>query len=265
MQERPTKSLIGLSGIRGGLPIDIGDLVHARSVEDSRRVFKGTWDKFTAAAVVKTVCAFANDLLNLNGGYVVLGIETNKNGRPVLPPRGLDHADVDRIQREVRGQCNRIDPDYQPLLFPELYDDRLILVIWAPAGDTRPYQAPKSHTDSTRLHYVRHGSETVEATGALRSQLFEQAAKVPFDERRSAYVGAVRISERLVRELNADIGSDIGPRYSLRRRKRLRQHAACVASECPQIAQEHCPVVLHRRPGPDIPGSQNRGRAVRRW
>ncbi len=210
MQERPTKSRIGLSGIRGGLPIDIGDLIHARSVEDSRREFKGTWDKFTRAAVVKTVCAFANDLLNLNGGYVVLGIDTNKNGRPVLPPRGLDQADVDLIQREVRGQCNRIDPDYQPLLFPELYDDRLILVIWAPAGDTRPYQAPKSHTEKTRLHYVRHGSETVEAKGALRSQLFEQAAKVPFDDRRSAYVGADRISERLVRELLADIGSDIG-------------------------------------------------------
>ena len=195
--------------MRGGLPIDIGDLVHARSVEDNRREFKASWNDVTAPAVVKTVCAFANDLLNLNGGYVVLGIDTDDKGRPVLPPRGLDDADVDLIQREVRGQCNRIDPDYRPLLFPELYDDRAVLVIWAPAGDTRPYQAPESRTSGERRYYVRQGSETVEATGPLRSQLMEQAAKVPFDDRRSLDTGADRISERLVREFLADVGSEI--------------------------------------------------------
>lgn len=195
--------------MRGGLPIDIGDLVHARSVEDNRREFKASWNDLTAPAVVRTVCAFANDLLNLNGGYVVLGIDTDEKGTPILPPRGLDEVNVDRIQQQVRGQCNRIDPAYQPLLFPEMYEDRLLLVVWAPAGDTRPYQAPRSPRDPTRGYYVRQGSETVEARGALRSQLFEQAARVPFDDRRSAYVGVDKISERLVREFLADVKSEM--------------------------------------------------------
>ncbi len=126
----------------GNLPIGLRDLIHARSVEDNRREFKVAWNESTRDSVIRTVCAFANDLLNLNGGYVIIGIETDDNGLPVLPPRGLANADLGRIQREIRGQCNRIAPQYQPLLFPEVYDGRAILVVWAPGGDTRPYEAP---------------------------------------------------------------------------------------------------------------------------
>ncbi len=68
------------------LPVGLADLIHARSVEDSRREFKATWDQNIKPAVVRTVCAFANDLQNLNGGYIVLGIETDQYGNPVLPP-----------------------------------------------------------------------------------------------------------------------------------------------------------------------------------
>ena len=188
-----------------GLPISLRNLIHARSVEDNRREFKAAWNESTKDSVVRTVCAFANDLLNLNGGYVVIGIETDDLGQPVLPPRGLENADLDRIQREIRGQCNRINPPYQPLLFPVLYQDRSLLVVWAPGGDTRPYEAPSRRGD--RQYYVRHGSETVEATGALRTQLFEQAARVPFDDRRSLSASMEAISERLVREFLTDIGS----------------------------------------------------------
>lgn len=30
----------------------------------------------------------------------------------MLPPRGLGNMDLDRVQREIRGQCERIDPKY---------------------------------------------------------------------------------------------------------------------------------------------------------
>ena len=156
---------------------------------------------------MRTVCAFANDLLNLNGGYVVIGIETDDLGQPILPPSGLEDTDLDRIQREIRGQCNRIDPPYQPLLFPALYQDRSLLVVWAPGGDTRPYEAPSRR--GNRQYYVRHGSETVEAAGALRSQLFEQTARVPFDDRRSLSTSMGAISEKLVREFLTDVGSSL--------------------------------------------------------
>ncbi len=57
------------------LPIDIDNLIHARSVEDHRREFKATWNDTIKESVVRSVCAFANDLLNLNGGYIILGID----------------------------------------------------------------------------------------------------------------------------------------------------------------------------------------------
>ena len=193
-----------------GFPVSIEDLIHARSVEDNRREFKAARNPATRAAVVRTICAFANDLLNLNGGYVILGVETDETGSPVLPPRGLERANVDALQREILGQCNRIHPRYHPLLFPVAYQDRVILVVWAPGGDYRPYEAPKTATTSDRAYYVREGSQTVEAKGTLRSQLFEQAAKIPFDDRINRATELDKVSDRLVKEFLADIGSEIG-------------------------------------------------------
>lgn len=125
------------------LPINLESLIHGRSVESSRIEFKATWNQVIRSAVIRTVCAFANDLLNQNGGYIVLGVEQDEHGNPMLPPRGLEGLDLDQVQREIRGQCRRIEPEYQPVLSPEIMQDRKILVIWAPAGDTIPYQAPR--------------------------------------------------------------------------------------------------------------------------
>ena len=191
-----------------GLPISLRSLIHAQSVEDNRREFKAEWNKYTSSSVVRAVCAFANDLLNLNGGYVIIGVDADETGRPILPPRGIGDADLDRIQKEIRGQCNRIDPHYQPVLFPDVYEGKNLLVVWAPGGDSRPYQAP-DRQGGGRSYFVRQGSETVKAEGALRTQLFDQAARIPFDDRRSLSEGMDAISERLVREFLHDVGSDI--------------------------------------------------------
>ena len=69
------------------LPINLEDLLHARSVESVRREFKKTWSEHILESVVHSICAFANDFFNLNGGYIILGIE-EKNGQPVLPHTG---------------------------------------------------------------------------------------------------------------------------------------------------------------------------------
>ena len=57
-----------------GLPFNLEDLLHARTIESQRLEFKATWAGPTKAQVVRTVCAFANDMQNINGGYIVLGI-----------------------------------------------------------------------------------------------------------------------------------------------------------------------------------------------
>jgi ATP-dependent DNA helicase RecG len=189
------------------LPINIEDLIHTRTVESNRVEFKATWDDQIKPAVVKSVCAFANDLFNLNGGYIVLGIETDELGNPILPPRGMDSFDLDLIQREIRGQCRRIEPEFQPLICPDTLQGKAIVVLWAPGGDNRPYQAPGRGGD--RAYFVRQGAETVEARGDILRQLLERAAKVPFDDRRALNAKVEDISPSLVRHFLHNVRSRI--------------------------------------------------------
>lgn len=61
------------------LPISADDLLRGRSVESARVVFKASWNADTTGfQVLKTICAFANDHQNLNGGYVVIGVAESK-------------------------------------------------------------------------------------------------------------------------------------------------------------------------------------------
>ena len=57
------------------LRINLDDLLHVRTVESERIEFKATWDrKVTGYQVLKTICAFANDLRRHGSGYVILGV-----------------------------------------------------------------------------------------------------------------------------------------------------------------------------------------------
>jgi ATP-dependent DNA helicase RecG len=189
------------------LPVKLDDLIHSRTVESVRLESKATWDRFIRDATLQTICAFANDFQGLNGGYVVLGIE-EQGGKPILPPRGLDGQDVERIQNEIWGACNRIEPIYQPILSPEMYMEKQILVIYAPMGDARPYQAP-DHAEgrSPRDYYIRLGPSTVVAKDHLRTQLLQLTARLPFDERRRPEVPLSVLSQRRIVKFFSDVGS----------------------------------------------------------
>ena len=122
----------------GTLPINIDNLLRQRTVEGERIEYKTGWNP---KAVLHTVCAFANDFHNLGGGYVVLGVEA-RDGRPVLPPKGIRPDAVDAIQKELLNLGNTaIRPYYHPLTATYDVDGRTILVLWAPGGETRPYKA----------------------------------------------------------------------------------------------------------------------------
>ncbi len=51
------------------IPTNIKTLLSGEVVEWARIEFKETWD---AASSLKTICAFANDLDNWGGGYIVI-------------------------------------------------------------------------------------------------------------------------------------------------------------------------------------------------
>ena len=68
------------------LPISIKDLLEHKIVENSRIDYKAGWNP---EPILHTICAFANDIDNTGGGYIVIGVEEN-SGMPVLPVKVLD-------------------------------------------------------------------------------------------------------------------------------------------------------------------------------
>jgi ATP-dependent DNA helicase RecG len=197
-----------VSVYKSGLPVNLDNLIHRRIIENDRVEFKATWDEHIKQSMVRTVCAFANDLLNNNGGYIILGIE-EQEGKPLLPPRGMEWFDVDRIQREIIGACKgNVSPEFLPHVYVEQYQAKTILVIWAPAGENRPYEAPL-RKGKGKTYWIRSAGATVEAVGDLHRQLMEQAAKIPFDDRRSLTGKVKDISWPLVKQFLQDVRSHL--------------------------------------------------------
>lgn len=192
------------------IPINIEDLIN---FESERLEFKASWSSdhgHVIDQVVKTACAFGNDFLEANGGYIVIGLG-EKDGKPDLPPKGLDQDNVDEIQKKLFEKFRLITPDYIPIMQVKSLMDRTVLVIWCPAGELRPYQAPQyaSRKGSNNSYYIRQGNVTTEATGVTLTELIQKTNKVPFDDRANPSLTIDVISPTLVRNYLADIGSEL--------------------------------------------------------
>lgn len=163
------------------LPININDLINARTVEWERLEFKEGWNP---EDVLHTMCAFANDFHNLGGGYIILGIK-EKNGRPVLPPKGLCKNIIDKIQKGIIELGYKMQPYYHPIVFPCTFKKKQVLVLWCIGGQSRPYKAPVSLSklNNRYAYYIRKASKTVIAKTQDERELFELASKIPFDDR----------------------------------------------------------------------------------
>jgi ATP-dependent DNA helicase RecG len=163
------------------LPININDVLHGRSVEWERLEFKRNWNP---EPVLHTLCAFANDFHNIGGGYLLIGV-AERDGRPVLPPIGLDPTTLDSLQKQVLKIGHKIVPAYHPLMEPTVIEGRHILILRAPGGQSRPYKAPESLSkdNKTFRYYIRKGSSTVRAGHEEEIELLSMAAQIPFDDR----------------------------------------------------------------------------------
>jgi len=190
------------------LPINLKDLLHQRKVEGERIEYKTGWNP---DSIMRTLCAFANDFENLGGGYVVIGQDCDEMGMPVFPPKGLPDNQLDRIQRELLGFCNQIQPSYFPMLSVERFEDRNLVVLWAPGGQNRPYKVPRSVTARKKdyRYYIRRYSSTVEARADDEQELISLTARVPFDDRFNQTAGTNDLSLRLMEEFLREVGSDL--------------------------------------------------------
>lgn len=122
------------------LPINVEDLLSKRKVESNRIEFKASWNP---DKIYHTICAFANDLENIGGGYILVGIE-EENGIAKRPVKGLAENEIDHILKEMVGYDAKISPTYLTKVSVEEVDGKIVLIIWVPAGINRPYSVMES-------------------------------------------------------------------------------------------------------------------------
>lgn len=136
--------------------------------------------------VVATLCAFANDLQNLGGGYVVCGAAegVDEHGFPELVRKGLTARRLKEIENATLACCrDRVSPPLAPLVKELDADDRerRILVFLQPA--TGAAHTFRRHKEGAK-HFVRVGRSTIEArNGLLRDLLVRKGALEPWDRR----------------------------------------------------------------------------------
>jgi ATP-dependent DNA helicase RecG len=190
------------------LPVNINELINGKVIEWERLEFEKGWNPET---VIHSICAFANDINNWGGGYVIIGIEES-NGRPVLPPHGLNPNQIDRIQGELTELCYQLQPHYIPVIQPYFFQDKHILLLYTPSGDLRPYTAPETIGNKNiknRFHYIRSGSKTIKAKGEALRRLRELSARVPFDDRSNMTARLNDLNLGLIRDFLQEVKSDL--------------------------------------------------------
>ena len=179
-----------------GLPIGINQLLNGKVVEWERIDFKKGWNP---EDVVHSICAFANDLDNFYGGYIIIGIDDNRN---VI---GIDVDKYDLLQKEVVRYCKKcIEPSYIPVIDLLDYQNKKIVVLWCPAGSNKPYRCYenvyKEKKDTRYFAYVRKGSLTLVASRYEEIELQNIGSFEPFDDRINYHYGLNVINRGIVEE-----------------------------------------------------------------
>jgi ATP-dependent DNA helicase RecG len=189
------------------LPIQVESLLEGTIVESARLECKADWNP---EAVLRTVCAFANDIDNWGGGYLLIGV-AEQNGILQVSDGGLSQSSVDRIMKELLNTTKRIEPSYAPIAEPKEIRGGRVLVIWAPGGSNRPYRCPASlaKEEKRKAYYIRRMASTVQATIEEERDLFALANQVPFDDRIHHGATLADLKLALIQSFLQDIRSDL--------------------------------------------------------
>lgn len=190
------------------LLMDIEELLNKRRVEDNRIEFKKGWNPDT---VYHSICAFANDIDNLGGGYILIGVEEHE-GVAKRPVCGIEESLIDGIQKTMQGFNQKLKPYYMPRTSVEIVDEKYVFAIWVPTGINRPYSVSCNVTAKGLVKeefYVRCGSTSIPAKGEVLDELRDMATKVPFDERPNPDIALSDISIVLLSDFLEHVQSSI--------------------------------------------------------
>lgn len=193
-----------------GLPINVNELLKQEIVESARIEYKRDWNP---EPILHSICAFANDIDNWGGGYIVIGVD-EKNGMPVFPVSGLDKKSIDKINKEILQKCNLIEPRYIPVVENAVIDGKNILVLWCYGGEERPYKCPaRFPNDKTSRtiysYFIRKASNTIKANKNDEQELFDIARRVPFDDSVNYHAELSDLKTSLISEFLNSVQSNL--------------------------------------------------------
>jgi len=162
-------------------PIDLNELARRESEQTEWKHNVADIDD-----VVATLVAFANDLQNLGGGYVVCGVKEAKDaaGFPLLERVGLAPARFKEIENTVLARCReRVSPPLAPLIEGlefETGDHRVLVFIQPATGTAHTFRRGKEGAK----HFIRVSRCTIEArNGLLRDLLVRKGVLEAWDRR----------------------------------------------------------------------------------
>ena len=186
-------------------PVDVQSLISGRLIEGARLEFKRNWNP---ERCMRSICAFANDIDDWGGGYIIIGIDDDNENKVV----GVDPDKVDDIQKEIVSISNLIKPRYYPIADHVEYDGKVLLMIWVPAGADRPYNCPThlgKDVSKERAYYIRKASSTVQAGPTEEKELFDRSSITPFDDQGNAYASLDDLNTDMISSFLYEIGSDL--------------------------------------------------------
>ena len=189
-----------------GIPTNIKTLLSGRVVEWARIEFKETWD---AEASLKTICAFANDIDNWGGGYLVIGVRDDQ-GKPGSLP-GVPVEKIDGYLKDLLNKCKRIQPDYMPITEVAEYQGKHFIIVWAPGGSIRPYSSPKNMAKDCRerICWIRKMASTIQPSDEELRDLYSLANNVPFDDRVNHFAELNDLNITLIQQYLREVGSSL--------------------------------------------------------
>jgi len=166
-------------------------------------------DPNVTQSIVKTITAFANDIANTGGGYVVCGAKEDKDeyGFPKVLFKGLLPDRFAEIENTVLAWCRdrvspSIAPKVVPLENPQVPGTRILVFLVHATQDAHTFRDKE-----TNCYYVRMGRNTVEArNGILRELLEKKSRKTSFDRLINQEATAEDIDLVLLRDQLSEMG-----------------------------------------------------------
>lgn len=166
-------------------------------------------DQNIVRSIVKTISAFANDISNFGGGYVVCGAKEIKDefGFPKVLYTGLSSSKLKEIEGKVLQNCrDYVSPSIAPIVYeidnPENQTTKILIFVVIASPEAHSYR-----DGNTSSFYVRIGRETRVAKNGILTQLLIKKQKIAyFDKRVNPNTSEFDIDILLFRDCMQEMG-----------------------------------------------------------